>query len=988
MSDPPPPGRPSERLVRTALLSARLFADSLDPNAMIRYAGLGLINPTAALDVLKRELKTRPPADSKPRMPGQPVRPQVPKETYTRLEMAVQEALGTIEAEEGDDPTGLRSEMRDFGQTLRTTLGADHAGLRQMLPDDGRAVPKDVHPTYFKGWQTTTPPRPGPDTLIISEIKLKSEVRFVAMLCDPRRWSQGSLFWKKTEAHDFTSAEPPELPDLFDEKVRKSGTATSWSGQLREEVAGLATFTVELNIDFDVQPDSCELTYEFVSSPDRLKKDNGMLTLTPIPDDPEGPGWLLAAGDEVHRLRGCAVRRTEPCRRHGTELLRIVDADPTGRLGHSHRRVRRPGCGAELTVPRKVAILGGGMAGLSAAWELSAGDWTKRFDAITVYQRGGRLGGKAASTRGAFGRIEEHGLHVWMGYYDNAFRLVRECYEELDRARTDPTCPIATWRDAFEPAVRLGVADGDRHWIPDLPSNGRLPGAGERDEEGELVPRLLGAAGAALRSVGAPPRRGLVLSASPHPPPPRPDGEPRFDDVAALARDLQSGAIGAIGATLTRLSSLPATTAMDVLAPNVRALRALIADRLATDRAARRAAEVIEMLLVMTTGLAIDGVIERDQLHRLDGESGRAWLARHGASAAVLDGPMMRGFHDLVFGYEDGDPSRPTFPAGLGVQLMTRMFFGYEGSLAWRMRAGMGDVVIAPLYQALCRRGVQFRFFHDVEGLRRSPDGSTVDHIDVTVQAETGGGELSTVHGLPVFAAESAQDGDRGRRTSLRRGVDFDVAVLAIPVGALGRCAAELVDNDERWRAMVTTMSTVATQSLQVWLRPDEAALGWPDPGAVVAGGGKPFDTYASMSHLLPMEAWPSPGPQSLGYFCSVLPDGPGGPAAACARVGANAAEYLATRARSHWPGLGADDVIAQYWTANVDPSDRYVQATPASSALRLSPDRSGYANLVLAGDWTDSGLNAGCIEAAVLSGVQAAAALNEEGHRELGGWR
>ena len=294
MSDPPPPGRPSERLVRTALLSARLFADSLDPNAMIRYAGLGLINPTAALDVLKRELKTRPPADSKPRMPGQPVRPQVPKETYTRLEMAVQEALGTIEAEEGDDPTGLRSEMRDFGQTLRTTLGADHAGLRQMLPDDGRAVPKDVHPTYFKGWQTTTPPRPGPDTLIISEIKLKSEVRFVAMLCDPRRWSQGSLFWKKTEAHDFTSAEPPELPDLFDEKVRKSGTATSWSGQLREEVAGLATFTVELNIDFDVQPDSCKLNYELRELTGSAQEGQRELTLTPIPDDPEGPGWLLA----------------------------------------------------------------------------------------------------------------------------------------------------------------------------------------------------------------------------------------------------------------------------------------------------------------------------------------------------------------------------------------------------------------------------------------------------------------------------------------------------------------------------------------------------------------------------------------------------------------------------------------------------------------------------------------------------------------------
>ncbi len=197
---------------------------------------------------------------------------------------------------------------------------------------------------------------------------------------------------------------------------------------------------------------------------------------------------------------------------------------------------------------RKVAILGGGMAGLSAAWELSAGDWARRFDSITVYQRGGRLGGKAASSRGAFGRIEEHGLHVWMGYYDNAFRLVRECYEEL--ARTDPACPIRTWRDAFEPAVRLGVADGERHWIPDLPPNDRLPGEAT-DDDGELVPRLLGAAGAALRSFGAPPRRGLVLSASPQPPPGRP-AEPGID-VAALARDLESGAVGAIGATLTRL---------------------------------------------------------------------------------------------------------------------------------------------------------------------------------------------------------------------------------------------------------------------------------------------------------------------------------------------------------------------------------------------------------------------------------------------------
>ena len=53
-----------------------------------------------------------------------------------------------------------------------------------------------------------------------------------------------------------------------------------------------------------------------------------------------------------------------------------------------------------------------------------------------------------------------------------------------------------------------------------------------------------------------------------------------------------------------------------------------------------------------------------------------------------------------------------------------------------------------------------------------------------------------------------------------------------------------------------------------------------------------------------------------------------------------------------------------------------YAQSVPGSDKYRLRPDESGYDNLVLAGDWTDSGINAGCIEAAVISGLQAANAL------------
>src|SRR5262245_45839721 len=96
----------------------------------------------------------------------------------------------------------------------------------------------------------------------------------------------------------------------------------------------------------------------------------------------------------------------------------------------------------------KVAIIGGGCAAMATAFELSRPEHRGRYE-VTVYQLGWRLGGKGASGRGPAGRIEEHGLHVWMGFYENAFRLMRECYEELGR---DPkTCLIATWQDAFTP---------------------------------------------------------------------------------------------------------------------------------------------------------------------------------------------------------------------------------------------------------------------------------------------------------------------------------------------------------------------------------------------------------------------------------------------------------------------------------------------------------------------------------------------------------
>src|SRR5690348_7806899 len=98
----------------------------------------------------------------------------------------------------------------------------------------------------------------------------------------------------------------------------------------------------------------------------------------------------------------------------------------------------------------KVAVLGGGCGGIAAAfWLTSRPDLRERFD-VTVYNQGWRLGGKGASGRNLHNhaRIEEHGLHAWLGWYETAFRTIRACYDEWLKEDDNP---FRTWRDAFTP---------------------------------------------------------------------------------------------------------------------------------------------------------------------------------------------------------------------------------------------------------------------------------------------------------------------------------------------------------------------------------------------------------------------------------------------------------------------------------------------------------------------------------------------------------
>ncbi|WP_270046337.1 FAD-dependent oxidoreductase [Solirubrobacter ginsenosidimutans] len=629
-----------------------------------------------------------------------------------------------------------------------------------------------------------------------------------------------------------------------------------------------------------------------------------------------------------------------------------------------------------------MAILGGGIAGLTTAWELSRPELRDRF-AITVYERDWRLGGKGASSRGLHGRIEEHGLHVWLGYYDNAFRVIREVYAELDRERTDPGSPIAGWRDAFFPAGSVGAADraggGWEHWVADFAPNDREPGvagapAGPLSMATFVVRglRLLADAGSSLREEPLAPA-GVLLSASPQPP-----RRSAPDDFARAVRQAEIATmIGAVESLRVLEAGVPAGSNVGGrLVAFLESTRDDLHERIARDDDARRSWQLADLLLACLRGIVAGGLIgDRTALNALDDLDFRDWLRLHGASAETRDSPLVRVMYDFVFGYENGDPERPRFSAGLGLALSYRLFFDYKGSIFWKMRAGMGDVVFAPFYEALRARGVRFAFAHRAQRLhvdrRRGRIGS------VTLARHAAGldlAPLARVKNLPCFPARPLPRPREPAR--LMAGEDFDTLVLATPLGVLEDVCEELIADSTPWRAMTMLVATVPTRSLQVWTTADERRLGWPHPGATVAGYGSPFEAYASMTHTLAFEDWPAERrPAAVGYFCGAL-DGHAGPGGARRLAEQGADTFLSGPVARYWPGFRQDLVASRFTRVNVDGSERYVQSLPGTGRWRLRADASGYGNLVLAGDWTENGNNSGCIEGAVLSGIQAANAV------------
>jgi uncharacterized protein with NAD-binding domain and iron-sulfur cluster len=414
----------------------------------------------------------------------------------------------------------------------------------------------------------------------------------------------------------------------------------------------------------------------------------------------------------------------------------------------------------------RIAILGGGAGGITAALQLSKGGWRQHYESITVYQQGWRLGGKGACGRGPDLRIEEHGLHIWFGFYENAFRLLDRCHRELD-ARAEGSAGQPRWElpflsvdESFRPLVEVGLADHDgcawKLWVADFfdddddrpwyDPDPRPPS--ERPDEWTVVYFVVRCLRLAADLAWSLVRSDPALGAIAEPAEEAREGAADLDEalgalVAAFGGDLQ----GLLGAAADLLDALPDDAldqplVLDALGVLVRALDLVVDlvrrrhdDLLRARDSIRRAYYVVDLMIAIVRGAIEDGVLETDSFSVVDDVDLREWLLAHGATRDTVDCALIRGIvYDLGFAYEGGDPQRPSCAAGTALRGLLRAFFTYRGSLMWKMNAGMGDVVFLPFYELLHKRGVDIRFFHRVEEVR-SANGA-IEEIEIDVQAE------------------------------------------------------------------------------------------------------------------------------------------------------------------------------------------------------------------------------------------------------------
>jgi len=419
---------------------------------------------------------------------------------------------------------------------------------------------------------------------------------------------------------------------------------------------------------------------------------------------------------------------------------------------------------------QRVLVLGGGPSACAAAYWLARQH--DRYE-VQVYTQGFRLGGKCAAGRNrhADKRIEEHGLHAFLGFYENAFRTVSSVYETAGLELDQGSGPFS---GAFIGSNQNGLMielDGQwKYFRTPLGINDRVPGrvpeaaAGDDDEDlslatrgslsgmGELMVeafrhaarqtkvmqrRNAAASRHLAKAVQAPEHQGLLgglvdrvrerahelredVSHALHWDPP--------ELVQLAARYFEDRAELEVSRWLSEGTEGPLEQVYKFCRLVIRILDEYVERRGDEDEVWYR------WMSLSTTLTAIAGLIEDRVTHlsQLDGEDMWAWFKRHRLDPRLLPedlrdhpvsggqkegSPAVVGVYETLFAH--GKEAEPRdIAAGVGLRWMFLTAFGYAGYPAYEFKYSAPQTMMMPYHEALTGAlGAKIHYFHRVTEL-------------------------------------------------------------------------------------------------------------------------------------------------------------------------------------------------------------------------------------------------------------------------------
>ncbi len=600
-------------------------------------------------------------------------------------------------------------------------------------------------------------------------------------------------------------------------------------------------------------------------------------------------------------------------------------------------RVSMPGNAADTDYPRgaplrrkKVVVLGGGPSACAAAFYLAR--QRDRYD-VSMYTLGWRLGGKCAAGRSstAAERIEEHGLHAFLGFYNNAIRTIGEVWTEAGLPIATDEGPVA---GAFEGKLDVGLMDQHRGtWrffetgqvrndgvpgsIP-LTEGERLPGFGDimlgvLDRVRSEIRRQLD-----LPTFGDKLGQHLVEA----------EDETMWDRLVQTLDQIvgnvrESSLVQALERSIDYVQEIAVEEVVDGIAKGralfdgiawlLRLVRSTLVRSYDDEEVDADATTWFQWgSLDVTLTIAI-GIIESrtPQLDALDRHDFREWLVAHGMDERNSHTSTVEMVYETLFATADAVPGQPVrddkLACGVAVRWFLLVAFGYEGYPAYDFRYSCPQTMLTPYYLALTKLGVDIHFFHRVDELQIEGEGDErrLAGIRMRRQATVKAGSSAYDPFLPPGKRvdpdglrawphapryEQLQEGEQLREAGidledawsgwggvadvlLQQGQDFDICVLGIPHGALAPLSRQLTDDRSEsfspaWAEMIAGITVCRTFSFQLWFDRTAEELYSGPPRDLLTGFAVPWPSMGDFTHLVQWEGWPADmTPKYLAYF-------------------------------------------------------------------------------------------------------------------------